>query len=163
MKISFPCEYSLEELQYRWDEFTSPARFAGSDENMDLVFVSHRKGNKVRLVRKATASKEPFTCVFSGKLNKTENGSEVVGSFRKTIFDYIIVGALLLVLFYIRMVIMSRGENLGTINILLVFALAGGTLLLRNSRRTKRLYSEFIFRITEIEKNYFLPRRGNEE
>lgn len=158
MKINFPSEYTVDELKARWEEFTSPARFAGSDENMDLVFTSKQNDDKVRLVRKARASKEPFSCVFEGTIRKTEKGSEISGSFRKSLFDYIIVGVFLLLLFYIRGVIMARGESLNTINMLLIFAMVCGSLLLFNGRRTKRKYVEFICRITGIEVPYFLPK-----
>ena len=43
--VKFTSEYSQNTLIEKWDEYTSPARFAGSDDTMDLIFVSKRKGN----------------------------------------------------------------------------------------------------------------------
>ena len=59
---TFESRYSKDELISRWDEFTSPARFAGTDDVMDLIFVSKRKGNKVRLVKRARTKRDPFAC-----------------------------------------------------------------------------------------------------
>jgi len=161
--VVFPSEYTENELCQRWDDFTSPARFAGNDEMMDLIFVSERDGNKVKLVRKAKSAKEPFSCVFQGKIKKTEQGSEIIGYFRKSFFDYLAVALIFGILWYMRSMILERGESLTTINGLLLVALLGGAFLLYNTRLSKRKYAEFIFRITECEVPMFLSKKEQKE
>lgn len=161
--ISFKSKYSIDELIKKWDEFTSPSRFAGSDENMDLIFISKRKGNKVRLVRRARQSREPFSCIFRGKIEKTENGSAIKGVFTKSIFDYVFVGIIFALLFYIRMLIIERGDSLNTINVLLICWIVFGLLLLFNTRSAKRRFADFITRITDEENIHFLTKREKTE
>ena len=109
--VKFPCDYSVEELSQRWDDYTSPARFAGSDDTMDLIFVAKRNGNKVQLVRKARTVREPFTCVFRGKIKKTDKGSEISGVFTKSFFDYVLVGLLMAFMLYLRTIVIERGRE----------------------------------------------------
>ena len=156
--ITFKSKYSAEELTERWDEFTSDARFAGSDENMDLIFVSKRNGENVRLVRRAKQSRDPFSCIFRGKIVSDSNGSKIKGIFTKSIFDYIVVGLILAFLFYIRHLVIERMESLNTINLLLVFAIVFGMLLLYNTRSAKRRYADFITRITGEKNIHFLTK-----
>ena len=160
---TFPSKYSLDELKERWDDFTSPARFAGNDDTMDLIFVSKRKGNKLRLVRKARSAYELFSCVFRGEIVEKETGCEIRGNFTKSIFDYALIGSIIGVLFYIRLILIDRGANLSAINTLLAVGIIGGVLLLLNTRSTKRRYAEFIFRITEQETNAFKPKKELEK
>lgn len=161
--IKFPSDLSPEELAEKWDEYTSPARFAGSDDTMDLIYMSRRNGYKVNLVRKARSAREPFSCIFRGRIKKSEKGSELVGFFAKSIVDYVVVAGLLALVFYIRSLIITRGENPGAINIILMVALVGSALLLYNTRAAKRRYSEFIFRITGKEIPIFLTRNEKKE
>ena len=155
----FPSKYNIEELSERWDDFTSPARFAGNDETMDLVYVSKRDGNKIKLVRKARSSLEPFSCVFRGEIVPKGNKSEIRGIFTKSIFDYSLVAGILTLLFYIRFLIIERNGNINAINTLLVIGIISGIVLLINRRSTKRRYAEFIFRITEEETNAFKRKK----
>lgn len=157
--IKYISNYTDVELIERWDEFTSPARFAGSDDTLDLIFIAKRKGNKLKLTRRARTASDPFASIFRGKIVKTEKGSEIVGVFTKSIFDYTIVSLILAFLFYIRTLIIDRGEPLGTINGLLVIAIIAGVFFLYNRRSEKRKYSEFIFRITGNEQPIFLSKK----
>ncbi len=157
--IKFPSEFLPEELAERWDDYTSPARFAGNDDTMDLIFVSKRNGDKVRLVRKARTVREPFTCVFRGRIKKTEKGSEIEGVFTKSIFDYLIVGLIIAFMFYARSLVLERGGSPVSINGLLAIAIIGGIGLLINYRSAKRAYSEFIFRITGMDMPMFLSKK----
>jgi hypothetical protein len=161
--ICFPSDFSVEKLIENWDEYTSPARFAGSDDTMDLIFVSKRNKNKVKLVRRARFAREPFSTVFRGKIKKTKSGSEIVGVFTKTILDYVISAAVLALLFYIRAIIIERGGHLNTINVLLAVSIIAFLLLLMNTRGSKRHYSDFICRITGIDVNYFLSKKEQSE
>ncbi len=149
--IKFPSKLSKEELIDKWDDYTSPARFAGNDDTMDLIFISKRNGDNVRLVRKARTVREPFTCVFRGKIKETEEGSVIEGSFTKAVFDYIFVGLMIAFMLYVRTIIASRGSSLGSVNALLAITVVGSLALLLNYRSTKRRYAEFIFRITGTE------------
>ena len=83
--------HKREVLESRWDEMTSPARFAGCDDTMDLIFVAKRSGGRVRLVRKARIAHEPFCCVFRGKISGSGSGSVIKGVFTKSVADYFIV------------------------------------------------------------------------
>ncbi|MBR0231523.1 MAG: hypothetical protein IJQ53_04790 [Clostridia bacterium] len=51
--VELESDYSKEELISRRDEYTSSARFAGSDETLDLIFVSKRNGDRIKLIRKS--------------------------------------------------------------------------------------------------------------
>ncbi len=157
--VKFPSDLSVEELSKNWDEHTSPARFAGSDDTMDLIFISKHSGDSVRLVRKARSAREPFSCVFRGKIKKNGNGSEIVGLFTKSIFDYLLAIALIALVFYMRSYVIDRGQDLSAINVILIVVLAGCALLLYNTRAAKRKYAEFIFRITEKEIPMYLTRK----
>lgn len=161
--VNFPSDYSSEELVERWDEFTSPSRFAGNDETMDLVFVAKRKGNKVKLVRKARSAHEPFSCVFRGEIKASEKGSRIVGVFTKSWLDYAAVGAVLTLLLYIRHLVLESGDGINTINALLVIAIVGSLIMLMNYRRTKRRYADFLVRITGKDTALFRSRNERKE
>lgn len=161
--IKFESSLSKAELAEKWDEFTSPARFAGSDDAMDLIYVSKRKDDKVRLVRRARSRRDPFSCVFRGKIKSRDGGSEISGFFTKALFDYFAIAAIIALLFYIRSLVMERGESLGTVNVLLACSIIGGFLLLYNTRSTKRRYADFIVRITGGENDRFLSRKEMRE
>lgn len=161
--LNFKSKLSFEELKDRWDEFTSPARFAGSDDNLDLVFMSKRNDDKVKLVRRAKSTREPFSCVFRGRIKKNEKGSEIIGVFTKSWIDYIFVAFVLCLIFYIRNGIAERGESLNTINAVLAFSIVAGILLLLNTRATKRRYCDFIARIVGEENVYFLKKNEKSE
>ena len=161
--VRFSCDLDYEELIAKWDEHTSPARFAGSDDNMDLIFVSKRKNNSVKLVRRARSSREPFSTVFRGKIKKCGDKSEIVGFFTKTFFDYAFVTLLIGLVFYIRSVIIERAEQLTSINAILAVVIVGSLLLLINTRAAKRRYSDFICRITGFDPELFLSRKEKNE
>lgn len=161
--VNYSSDYSVEELIERWDEYTSPARFAGSDDMMDLIFVSKRNGDNVRLVRRSRSSRDPFACVFRGRIKAKRQGSQISGIFTKAIFDYAVVAAVWALLFYIRSFIIERGDALKTINVLLVCALVIGVALLYNTRRARLRYSEFISRIVGKENTLFLPKANDDK
>lgn len=161
--IKFHSTHSADELISRWDEYTSPSRFAGNDDTMDLIFISKRKNNKVRLIRRSKTSREPFACVFRGTIADDGSGSVIKGIFTKTILDYIVVGLIIAAIFYIRSLVEARGEPLHTMNALLIIAIVGGLALLYNWRGTKKRYSEFISRITDTENRFFLSKREQKE
>ena len=93
--------YSPEQLLARWDERTSPARFAGNDDVLDLIYVASRNDNRVFLIRKARRTLDPFATVFRGKIIPCGEGSALQGSFSKRLFDYIIMIAMLVVLAFV--------------------------------------------------------------
>ncbi len=161
--VKFESDYSEEKLINRWDEHTSISRFAGSDDTMDLIYVSKRNGNKIRLIRKAPLAREPFSTVFRGFIRKTEKGSEIVGIFTKSVFDYILVALILVILFYVRSYVINRGDEITTINTLLVFAIAGSLMCLYNYRTTKRKFADFISRITGKDNKLFLTKTEMKE
>lgn len=87
--------HSPVELASRWDERTSPARFAGNDDVLDTVYRAKRKGNSVFLIRKGSVSLDPFTTVFRGKILPCGEGSMIKGYFSKRAFDYVLLAILL--------------------------------------------------------------------
>lgn len=161
--VKFKSDFSPDTLKERWDDFTSPARFAGNDDTMDLIFVAKRKNEKLKLVRRARSSFEPFACVFRGKIIKSEQGGEIVGIFTKSIVDYFVVAGIFALLFYIRSFIVERGTSLNTINSLLIIAIVSAVLLLKNRRASKRKYSEFIYRVTGQDMQLFKTKREENE
>ncbi len=160
---SFNSRFLEDELIERWDEFTSPARFAGADEMMDLIYVSKRKGNQVRLVRRAGSKRDPFSCVFYGKIVKSEQGSAVKGIFAKSLFDYIAIALIIALFAYIRCIVIERGDSPVTVNILLGASIIIGGFLLYNTRSIKRKYAEFISRITDTENDKFISKKDLRE
>lgn len=90
-------QMSKSELCARWDERTSPARFAGNDDNTDNIFMATRKGEKVTLIRKARGAWDPFATIFKGTISGSEDGdgqSVLEGVFTKRVFDYLMLIAL---------------------------------------------------------------------
>lgn len=161
--VRFPSELSPEELAEKWDDYTSPARFAGNDDTMDLIFMGERSGDKVRLVRKARTVREPFTCVFRGRIKKTEKGSEIQGVFTKSLFDYVFIGLIIAFMLYIRTIVVERGSSLVSVNALLAITIIGGVALLLNYRSAKRRYAEFIFRITGTDLPLFQSKQDTKD
>ena len=155
--INFESKYDVEELISRWDEFTSPSRFSGSDDSMDLIFVSKRNDSKVKLVRRARANRDPFSTVFRGKIVKTEKGSAISGIFTKSILDYLVVALILGFLFYLQ----SASET--NISALLACAVIGAGVLLYNTKSSKRRFADFICRITEADNHLFLTKKELKE
>jgi len=155
----FTSNYSQSELIERWDDYTSISRFAGCDDTMDLIFCSKRNGDRVKLVRKARAAKEPFMVVFRGNIKKTEAGSKITGLFTKSIADYILIAVVLTIVFAMRYYAGVRNVNLTTANTLLVCAIVLSLLALICRRKTKRKYEEFISRITGIDNGIYLSKR----
>ena len=156
--VEFKSKLTAEQLTEAWDEFTSPSRFAGSDDTLDLIFISKRNKEKVRLVHRARNGVQPFNCIFRGRIVECEGGSAVKGTFTKSIFDYGFVAAVIALLFYIRYLVIERGDSLHTINVILACSIIGSLLLLINTRATKRKYADFITRITREKNVHFLKK-----
>ena len=157
--LKLQSDYGKEELAARWDDYTSAARFAGSDETLDLIFVAKRKGDRVKLVRKSNSVHEPYAAVFRGKLCSKGNGSFIKGIFTKSLFDYIFTALVIALAFVVRGYAESRGASLYTSNVILAAVILGGLALLYNYRGTKRRYVEFMCRITGKESDAYLSRR----
>ena len=157
--INLPSDHSKDELIQRWDEYTSPARFAGSDDTLDLVFKSRRKNNKVILIRNANSMRNPYAAVFRGIIVNTEQGSEIRGFFTKTVFSYLMTAFIIFIAFVVRFAAEARNADLSTPNILLALCIIGGILLLYNYRPTKRRYIEFMIGITGNESDLFLSKK----
>lgn len=142
--IILESEHNENELIQRWDERIKPSRFAGNDDAMDLYFSGYRNGRRIKLVRRSGISRDPFSAIFRGKINKTEEGSEIRGFFTKGYLDYIIVAFGLAFIFTIYMVVKSRGSSLTAINALLIASLFFAVLLLFVWRGSKKRYIEFL-------------------
>ena len=152
-------DYGKEELTSRWDDYTSAARFAGSDDTLDLIFVATRRGDKVKLVRKSRSMHEPYAAVFRGRICSAGNGSAIKGVFTKSVFDYLFTAVLIALAFAVRGYAESRGASLYASNVILAAVILGSIVLLYNYRGTKRKYTEFMCRITGKETDVFRSRR----
>lgn len=161
--VRYTSNFTKNELINRWDEYTSPARFAGADETLDLIFSAKRSGDSVKLTRRTKLSRDPFSPIFHGKIKSTKQGSEIVGYYTKSIIDYLLVGFVMGLLFCMRSFIIERGESLNTINSLLIIGIIGSFILLKNTRVSKRKFSELIFKITDNELPLFLNRKEIKE
>jgi hypothetical protein len=137
--------YSSEELIARWDDRLNPARFAGNDDVLDLVFYGKRKGNKVKLMRRSGVSREPLSAIFRGRIVGTAQGSELRGFFTKSVIEYIIISVLLAFVYFIYREVKHRFTDISWINIILaaVFILAILSLL-RTGKSTKAKYIDFL-------------------
>lgn len=145
------CGLSADKLCEKWDDKTSPSRFAGNDDNMDNIFMANRNGNKVKLVRKARNAMDPFATIFRGKICKDSNGSCIKGYFTKSILDYIII--LVLLAFDLYICISSYLSGSLTANIIFgcIAFLAILVLLAVPLKPAKRKYTEFISDITKCD------------
>lgn len=103
--------YSKDELIQRWDDITSPARFAGANETLDWVYNSFRKGDNVKLVKKPRAAYDPYATVFRGRIEETKNGSQIRGVFTKGLFDYIITLFIAVIYFGVCAAYLSRASD----------------------------------------------------
>ncbi len=103
--------YSKDELIQRWDDITSPARFAGANETLDWVYNSFRKGDNVKLVKKPRAAYDPYATVFRGRIEETKNGSQIRGVFTKGLFDYIITLFVSVIYFGVCAAYLSRASD----------------------------------------------------
>lgn len=83
--------FSKEELVARFDEMTSPARFAGNDDYDDNIFMATRKKDKITLIRKARNAWDPFATVFKGEIVSDGENSILQGAFGKRLLDYLIL------------------------------------------------------------------------
>lgn len=138
---------TVEALERRWDEQTSPARFAGSDELMDNIFIASRKEDRVFLIRKASGALDPFATVFRGRILPRGEGSVLKGRFTKRLFDYV----LLLALFALDAAVFLQGLLAGEADASLAGWCGGFALVLlllavplRSARRRYRAFLESI-------------------
>ena len=93
--LSLESKHNASALSSRWDERTSPARFAGNDDVLDMIYFAKRKGNKVFLVRKGSRSLDLFATVFRGQILPRGEGSVLQGSFSKRLSAYLLLAVLL--------------------------------------------------------------------
>ena len=92
--VELKSNLSKEQLLSRWDERTSPARFAGNEDLEDNIYMAKRKEDKVTLIRKARGAWDPFATVFKGTISSDGEKSVLLGSFGKRTLDYLILFAL---------------------------------------------------------------------
>ena len=140
-----------EQLAQRWDEKTSPARFAGNDELMDNIFIASRKKDRVFLIRRASGALDPFATVFRGRIVPCGSGSAIKGRFTKRLFDYF----LLLLLAGLDGFVYSRAlEGGGASPSVTGFCIAFALLLLLLAvplRASRRRYRDFLEGITSAD------------
>lgn len=143
--------YSPEQLLARWDERTSPARFAGNDDVLDVIYVAVRKKNRVFLIRKARRTLDPLTTVFRGKIISYGSGSALRGNFSKRLFDYLLLLALLAldIFFYHRA--FSAGLASDTFSVGCVCFAVLLLFLAIPLPRAKKKYLAFLREITDDE------------
>ena len=137
-------KFTPEQLTQRWDEKTSPARFAGNDALMDNIFIASRKEDRVFLIRRASGALDPFATVFRGRIVPCGDGSAIKGHFTKRLFDYV----LLLVLAFLDGFVYYRAIEEGSVSPSVTgFCIAFVVLLLLIAvplRKPRRRYREFL-------------------
>ena len=142
---------SKEKLISNWDEYTSPARFAGSDDIFDDIFISFRKGDRIKLARKPRASFDMFSTVFRGKLGGDEKSSYIKGVYTVGIIDYVVSFIIAAVYAYIVYTVYERNGSVFDGKVLLLAAI--GILLLwlalRPKSGAKKKYASLFDKITE--------------
>ena len=106
---------TCEELVRRWDERTSPQRFAGGDEFFDSVFIAERSGEKIKIAYKPRSGPDLFSTVFRGRLVKDGEGSAISGLFTKAGVDYILACVLAVVFFAVMKAVRDRGADIAVI------------------------------------------------
>ena len=157
--LALDSKLTVDALERRWDEQTSPARFAGSDEMMDNIFIASRKGERVFLIRKASGALDPFATVFRGRILPCSEGSVLEGWFTKRLFDYV----LLLALFALDATVFLQGLSAGEADASLAgwcgaFALVL-LLLAFPTRSARRRYRAFLEDIVRSEETNQLEQR----
>ncbi len=125
--MKFASELTKEELVARWDERTSPQRFAGSDDMFDNIYIAHRGGDRVRLAFKPRSGPDLFGTVFRGRITRNGEGSAITGVFTKTGADYLLATVLAVVMAVILKAMYDRG--LGVMNLYIGMALCASVLL----------------------------------
>lgn len=137
--------HTPEELIRRWDDRLNPARFAGNDDVLDLVFCGKRKGNKIMLMRRTGVSREPLSSIFRGKIVGTAEGSEIRGFFTKSVAEYIIIGIIVALAMAVFLEVKKRYAEISRMSVafLVVFVLAVVSLL-RTGKGTKEKYIDFL-------------------
>lgn len=141
---------SHDELIKDFDERTSEARFAGNDAVLDNIFVTRRRGDRFTLVRKAKSLRDPFAAVFHGRIISNSDGtSSISGFFARSAVDYIAVILFFAFLMVIRSEVISRGEPVLTVNIIIVMYLLLAASFLMTFKSTKQRYIEFLKDITD--------------
>ena len=140
-----------EQLAQRWDEKTSPARFAGNDELMDNIFIAFRKEDRVFLIRRASGALDPFATVFRGRIVSCGSGSAIKGRFTKRLFDYLILLLLALLdgFFYSRA--LEEGSISPSVTGLCIAFAFLLLLLAVPLRASRRRYREFLEGITSAD------------
>ena len=149
--LSLTSSHSAKKMISRWDERTSPARFAGNDDVLDTVYRAKRKDNRVYLIRQGYSSLDPFTTVFRGKITENGEGSVLEGWFTKRVFDYVLLAILLIldVAFAVRSYSMGSLTNMGMLGCGIFAAIL--VLLAVPMPSAKRRYTEFLRDITRDE------------
>ena len=140
--------YSKDELIKRWDDITSPARFAGANETLDWVYNSFRKGDNVKLVKKPRAAYDPYATVFRGKIEEAKNGSQIRGVFTKGLFDYIITLFIAVVYFGVCAAYLSRAADRTVPLILISVGVIVILFLLIPFPGKRKKYGELIRQVT---------------
>lgn len=146
--LSLKSTYSPEQLTARWDERTSPARFAGNDDVLDNIYIASRKRNRVFLIRKARGALDPFATVFRGRIVSCGDGSELRGFFSKRLFDYLLLLCLLALDLFVyeralAQAAMTDGLKCGCLMFALVMLLLAVPLPF-----ARRRYRDFLLEIT---------------
>ncbi|MBO4452572.1 MAG: hypothetical protein J5793_01425 [Clostridia bacterium] len=157
--VNLYSDYSVEELCSRWDDRTAPARFAGNDDALDLVFSATRRGCRVKLIRRPVDAREPFAAVFRGKIKKAENGSVITGFFTKGVGDYVFSALCTALSFAVFRSAQIREAGVNQASMLLTACIVAAIILLYNRRSVKRQYTDFMSDITGKDPKLFLTRR----
>ena len=142
--MKFESGLTITELAARWDERTSPQRFAGSDDIFDNIYIARRKGDRVKLAFKPRSGPDLFGTVFRGRIAQDGEKSYITGFFTKTCADYILACVLAVIMAVILKAMYDRGMAL--VHLYAGMALSDAVLLvyLYPKRSPRKKYSEFL-------------------
>lgn len=140
--------YGKDELIKRWDEITSPARFAGANDELDWVYNASRDGDKIRLVKKPRAAYDPYATVFRGTVRDTEKGSAIVGVFTKGLADYLITLFISFIYFGVCAAYASRAADRTIPLMLISVGIAAVIFVLTPLPGKRKKYSALIREVT---------------
>ena len=149
MTMIMKSKLTKRQLAERWDERTSPQRFAGSDDMFDNIFVADRKGDKIKVAFKPRTGTYLFSAVFRGRITEDEEGSAITGKYTKSDADYVIAGILVIIFTAVLKALYDRG--IGAIKIYIGMLICAAVLFvfLVPKRGAIKKYRELFKDITQ--------------
>ncbi len=142
--MRFNSVLSKNELTARWDERTSPQRFAGGDDLFDNIYIARRSGDKVKLAFKPRSGPDLFSTVFRGRITGGESGSAITGSCTKSGADYALACVLAVIMAVMLKAMYDRGLGVVGLYTGMLICAAVLAVYLLPKRGARKKYAEFL-------------------